>query len=121
MAGCYPCCGFRRNALKGIQDIVVDPEPEAMPLKRLCGRCPSLSAKEVGAVFPNRVHRKMRPPRKDVLDSKEDWWEDDVENIQLLPPPPTSAFSRRPHPQFKHLACWEVTRVEARVLQNVKA
>lgn len=93
-----------------------------MPLKRLCDRCPSISPKETDVfnTLPNKVNFRMKPPKKGVSEHREDWWAEDLESIDLIAPPPRSAFSRRPHPQFQHLTCWEVTHVEARILQNAK-
>eukprot|EP00746_Dinoflagellata_sp_MGD_P005062 gnl/MRDRNA2_/MRDRNA2_109797_c0_seq1.p1 gnl/MRDRNA2_/MRDRNA2_109797_c0~~gnl/MRDRNA2_/MRDRNA2_109797_c0_seq1.p1 ORF type:complete len:637 (+),score=112.42 gnl/MRDRNA2_/MRDRNA2_109797_c0_seq1:131-2041(+) len=100
--------------------ITASDEPTPMPLKRFCGRCASLSPKEVGKVFPGRVNFEMKPPKKEMDKFRGDWWADDFEKVELCPPPPRSAFSRKPHPQFQHLTCFEVSNVETQILQNAK-
>lgn len=103
---------------KGV--VTASDEPGPMPLKRFCGRCESLSPKGIGKVFPGKVNLGMKPPVQEMPMHTADWWAEDFEKVQLPQVLPRSAFSQKPHPQFQHLTCFEVSNVETKVLQNAK-
>lgn len=97
------------------------PEDQPLPVPRLCSRgCFPLGATEVGQMYPagkNITHAFGPSP------SHRDYTGCDmsaVSAIELPESPVRSTFGTRPHPQFNHLSCDTVTRIEARVLQNGK-